>query len=1498
MIIDENNKIASEKLLSKSTKLTDAEKSEYFKKFYELDPTSKRYPDNPKHLITLIKWFLEDPVERQYELIKVEYETYLEQSRLNQWRGADVVIKDIAKFPKFQDFATEVHRITAKYRKSDSKGGSSEIKDSGNKVELMGKTIDKKDITYMTDEVVVARADTMQKSIQYGSGFSSWCTARTNGNYFYEYRFGSYGDVGASTLYYVYFPQRYSETPNNDDTVLHFGVNEEGDISFTNRSNSESVQTLSWLKNEYPEFRDVSNMQEIFPHKKITSSERKVRDLPNILSDDDFYALSNEDKLMYLQSSSDRVINLNKFKSMSDELKSNYLGIVENSGIVLNSEVLDIIKNTSMGRRYFKNMSADTVEGTLDNYIYRNNLSKLVEIINFLIENKKDNFDLRTVYTVLRVIFNQPLPTTTVLDIGKRLGESNINKLKSHNIKDLLSIDHKLVFETKVEIIGQSNINKLTQSDFADLVIRYVDYGSDTIIRFVLKHYHNLDKILLDAVLKGLNELEAPDIQSVIFKLIDDRKKLGYLFDAGTITSLVKYSPQVSEVMAHIGVSYNVDSFDPEQLMRLLDIMSNKDQIDEFEQHFANGLSKLNSKNINWFLERSTYDDGKNHSKKFRLLLKYTINEWNADLITKLIIVLANHEYYGEQRDLTMRDYLKMFGVARWNEFSSKQLVDILPRFTNIISTIEEFFGTDFILSKLRASDFTHLYVPASRSNAVEKNEKLLEFVVKHYELTPADVILHIKYFPISKFESIVGSNNLNKLTPDDVVILLNNNYIDAFTFDSYARRYVDKILQLSPDQISTLLKFTTYNAIKLFDLLWENNYNFTNEQLVQFILKASNATWNSTINGTELWRIIEKLGKDRIQRLGNDSIVKLGEGNLYKFENLLDYVLIDSLNAEAICRFLKTAYNRGDMYRFKTMFEKLKTVLDKLKYVDIVDLMTLGGGVAEFLFNYVNNTNPSMFTLDFIKSVLKKGAERKIWKNTASDLFNRLGVENINKVLNTLDETELTTFLFGSNDSLSRVLSDNKSFVISLIRIMTPSNLSKISDDLFDNVIENLAGTSSKDDTLRKLLAKPNLNSKNMFTLIDNVSNSFLQYELRSAQFKPIIDQLTPIQIGELLHSAYSVERMKLIAELFGSDNINKINEYQLYYILTARRYGMMSYHGRKMLSIFKNVLYKLSPESLERLKQSTNFDPIDIDMISFIGTGKFTPSFVNRIRSENYKFLSYFTELCFNDIDNIQTPINYYLRALSEYIRSHNNTLNYTEFEVIMREIERFPDVRNSVLHFLSKVLKTKLYKYLKTYNTGRKYNDKVIKEYKRYYSDLLFEDSSFSQENLNKALDIERRAYPPHMQLINSYIEHGGTLDIYDIADYLECGINDIVFYMGSNWFILGCKKGDELEIADWASAGGMSFEAVKMLFSVLYQYKDKTITCDARETTSYRLIKKAERLGYVTVLKEEEWNWGGVKMVDMKFRLSDTLMSRMSKSKKTDEVIDGQLMVGSE
>ena len=221
---------------------------------------------------------------------------------------------------------------------------------------------------------------------------------------------------------------------------------------------------------------------------------------------------------------------------------------------------------------------------------------------------------------------------------------------------------------------------------------------------------------------------------------------------------------------------------------------------------------------------------------------------------------------------------------------------------------------------------------------------------------------------------------------------------------------------------------------------------------------------------------------------------------------------------------------------------------------------------------------------------------------------------------------------------------------------------------------------------------------------------------------------------------------------------------------------------------------------EMMLKLKTLPYFEPSEVDVMVFIGDGKFTSSFLATIKNGNYTFLKDFTDLYFNNIDNIQTPINYYLRVLGEYIRTHNNTLNYTEFEVIIRTIEESPDVVNAVLQFLSKVLKTKLYTYLNTYNKGRKYNDKVVKEYKRYYSDLLFEDSSFSKENLDKALDIERKAYPPHMQLINSYIEQGGTLDIYDIADYLECSINDIVFHMGSNWFILGCKKGNELEIAD--------------------------------------------------------------------------------------------------
>jgi hypothetical protein len=1489
MIIDENNKIASEKLLNKSSKLTDVEKSEYFKKFYELDPTSSRYPDNPKNLITLIKWFLEDPVERQYTLIKLEYETYLEQSRLNQWRGVDVVIKDIAKFPNFRAFAEEVHRIDSKYRKSDSKGGSSEIKDTGSKIEVAGKSIDKKDITYMTDEVVVARADTMQKSIRYGSGFSSWCTARSSGNYFYEYRFGSYGDVGESTMYYVYFPKRYSENPNNDDTVLHFGVNEEGDISFTNRSNSERVETLSWLKNEYPEFKDVSNMYEIFPHTKITSSERKVRDLPDNMSDSDFLTLSNEDKLMYLQSSSNRVINLNKFKTMSDDMKSNYLGIVENSGLFLDIDILNIIKKTSMGRRYLKNIPNNILDDILRRYIHLKNPISLIEIIHLIIESKKDDIDIPAIVAVLAVVFDQYILPAELLDIGKRLGESNLNKLFKNNVKDLLLPNYKAQFETRVEVLGDTNINKLNHSTYlSDLVTSYTDYNSDKMIRFVLKRFdYVMDFRLVEAILGGLSEIKSNDkldIQSVIFQLIDNRKKFNTPFDANVITSFVKYTTNTSEVMARIGESYNVNNIDSKSLLKLMNVMNRKNSLGEFEKHFAKNLLTLTKENINAFLSNIDNEYRPDPVPKIKLLLKYTVNNWTSDQMTLLVTTTANHDDYGKERDLIIENYLKTFGVGRWNEFSEKDLVGILPTFSDILSTIENVFGKEFILSKLRARDFAKIYVPSSITGAFEKNEKLLEFVVKHYELTSNDILTHLRYFPIDKFESIVGTQNITKLTSDDLFILLNNNYIGSSTFETYVRRYIDNVLQLSPDQISSLLNLTVYSSLKLFDLLLERNYNFTNDQLVQFIIKTSKSIYNNAVGFNTLSGVLEKLGKDKIQSLGNDALVKLGENNTYSFEKFLDYVSIDSLNSNAIRTFLRAAYNRSDFYNFKRVFERLKSVVNKLTSEDIVYLMTLGGDLVMFFLDYVTDTNPSAFTLDFIELVLKNASESKIYKTFPDQIFRKIGKENVNKALDVLDELQLNTLLLGVPHSSYG--NYNHSFAISLIMTMSESNLSKISDASFKEIAGNLTGSSYRDSVIRKLLTKSNLNGDNMFHLLRSAPVSFLKFEFKS--YKPILDQLDANKITELLIGMYNMERMGLLFDLIGNNNLNKLNEIQIYNVLTASIYGKNKSWGRKLLVYFRKSLNKLSPDMMLKLKTSPYFEPSEVDVMVFIGDGKFTSSFLSTIKNGNYTFLKDFTDLYFNNIDNIQTPINYYLRVLGEYIRTHNNTLNYTEFEVIIRMIEESPDVVNAVLQFLSKVLKTKLYTYLNTYNKGRKYNDKVVKEYKRYYSDLLFEDSSFSKENLDKALDIERKAYPPHMQLINSYIEQGGTLDIYDIADYLECSINDIVFHMGSNWFILGCKKGNELEIADWASDGGMSPGAVKTFFSVLSQYRDKTITCSARETTSYKLIKNAEKLGYVTVLEEEEWSWGGVKMVDLKFRFSDKFMNRINKGKKTNEV----------
>ena len=1493
MIIIENNKVAAEKLINKSTKLKDLEKTEYFQKFYELDPTSKRYPDNPKFLITLIKWFLDDPIERQYNLIKLEFETYLEQVRLNHWKAADVVIKDISKFPKFQDFATEVHRITAKYRKSDSKEQSDEVKDLGSKIEVLGKKIDKKDVTLQKDDVVVVRADTMQKSIQYGSGFSDWCTARTSGNYFYEYRFGNYGDVGESTIYYVYFPKRYSEDPNDSLSVLHFGANEDGKISYTDRTNTESVESLSWLKNQFDEFEGV-NMEEVFPHKPITPSERKVRDLPDEMTDDDFYKLSNEDKLMYLQSS-DRYINLNKFKSMSDDLKSSYLGVAENSQLLLTPSVLNLIKNTSYGRRYIKGMSERNLEMICSNLIRADdaifsNRQTSVELINSIVENKKDNITPIGLYHLLHASFQHKssFDKNTFLSTVNTFGKSKLNILLVdhiyHLITDFTFFDELPLIE---EVLGKENISRLNVGKIALLLNRaeLVEVKNPSfcvdIINFVIKYFGERDNIA-STLIRTISELSQRSVpivnkQTLLFKLIDLRPSLSSSF----VTTVLTHSIGTKlEVLNYIGNRFDINRLNDEEINKIFTSTYVKpENLIDFEKSLGRLLSKLSLKNI---AQNMLYLPPDNTNEIVDLLIKYTINNWNSEIFQILLTVIS-------PTDEKKIKYINSVGIDRLhNKLTGKSLYAILESSTDPVSIIDV-FGVNYVRSSLVKEDFKRLVVRQKFSNDV--NDKLINFLVKYFDLSSEDIaVLFQTSKNPSRIKDLIGTINFEKVDQKDILSIFTNKYIDSVVYEKLLQLFGDKVLQLNPEQINNLLERSKYTLFQTVDFLLENNYNFTNDQIVTILIEAIILAYMSSVSADEvLKKYFDKIGVDKIKNLDNKSIVKLLKSGFDKIEFLFSYVPINSLDAPTIVEILKFANslsygNNADPKTFERVFTMLESVLNKLNQLnsnDIMSLMRTGHQPSKKLFDYIIKKNPSMLTPSLILSLLRGLIDTGVFKyERSSIIIEQIGAEKINKALDEFPK-------YGG--SVSSLLDKDNFYefkmeaAYALISIMSPANLDKISDNVFSQLVRSFGFTSGRVDDFSVFLKKPNLTSSNIVQLIQYVPDKFYKNNLLES-LKPQLNKLTPEEILiPLIPTHYysiALSRLTRIVNFLGKTTIDRLSGDDIFSILNQTRYDAIDDAVFKLLLAFGENLYKLSQKQIDDLHSGSKFfKKYNIEMASFCKTKQISEWFMNQIRESNHEFLLDFGMLYFDNF----TDVTDYLRVISQYIQTHNNTLTFREFSAIVETIDDVPvlSIRNAILTFLSKVLKGTFKTYWKQYKYPLKHNDKPITEYKRFYSDLLLENSPFSQENLEKALDIERKAYPPHMQLINSYVEDGGTLDIYDIADYLECGLDDIIFHMGSNWFIIGCVDGNELEIADWASDGGMSPNAIKAFFGVLRQYKDKTISCSARETTSYSLIKQAERVGYVTVLEEEAWNWGGVKMVDMKFKFNDDFMNRIGK-----------------
>ncbi len=154
------------------------------------------------------------------------------------------------------------------------------------------------------------------------------------------------------------------------------------------------------------------------------------------------------------------------------------------------------------------------------------------------------------------------------------------------------------------------------------------------------------------------------------------------------------------------------------------------------------------------------------------------------------------------------------------------------------------------------------------------------------------------------------------------------------------------------------------------------------------------------------------------------------------------------------------------------------------------------------------------------------------------------------------------------------------------------------------------------------------------------------------------------------------------------------------------------------------------------------------------------------------------------------------------------------------------------------------------------------------------------------VDRVLELEKSDYPEFMRVINQHIEDEGVdkdkITIEDLKDANSAYGDedrchgDFVFFVGTDWFIIGCNSPDTMEIYDLAGRNSkLGLMAVGQLERFLERFKKKAdgspkvFKADARDSTSWQLIMQLERLGDIKILDHDEWHWGPERMHEIEF-----------------------------
>jgi len=138
------------------------------------------------------------------------------------------------------------------------------------------------------------------------------------------------------------------------------------------------------------------------------------------------------------------------------------------------------------------------------------------------------------------------------------------------------------------------------------------------------------------------------------------------------------------------------------------------------------------------------------------------------------------------------------------------------------------------------------------------------------------------------------------------------------------------------------------------------------------------------------------------------------------------------------------------------------------------------------------------------------------------------------------------------------------------------------------------------------------------------------------------------------------------------------------------------------------------------------------------------------------------------------------------------------------------------------------------------------------------------NLTEKKLMTIKEIEQKAFPAHMR------QYDDIESMEDVDELTEDCTGDFFCHIETDWYILGCNS-DKVYVEDFASTRSLGLPELYRVIKLLRSFGDKIIEADFRQSTSYRLIKMAEKKKIVEIIDESPWNWDGEKMTEVTFKI---------------------------